>query len=161
CTPSSSGWTSPSPAAPSRWRRSCPRCGAVVSRRSRTTGSWATRPPLQPSRVVGCGRCWWPMPGGGAATGGPERTKGWSGRPAPPPVRLDRRTSILRRGAVVRILGGDPVTLVTPSPEAAALLDGGHGRTRVVGTDSPAGAALARALTDRGMAHPEVAVPEA
>ena len=83
------------------------------------------------------------------------------GRPAPPPVRLDRRTSILRRGAVVRILGGDPVTLVTPSPEAAALLDGGHGRTRVVGTDSPAGAALARALTDRGMAHPEVAVPEA
>src|SRR5699024_9326747 len=71
------------------------------------------------------------------------------GRPAPPPVRLDRRTSILRRGAVVRILGGDPVTLVTPSPEAAALLDGGHGRTRVVGTDSPAGAALARALTDR------------
>ena len=68
------------------------------------------------------------------------------GHPAPHPVRLDRRTVILRRGAVVRILGGDPVTLVTPSPEAAALLDGGSGATGVVSTDSPAGAALARAL---------------
>lgn len=83
------------------------------------------------------------------------------GHPAPHPVRLDRRTVILRRGAVVRILGGDPVTLVTPSPEAAALLDGGSGATGVVSTDSPAGAALARALTDRGMAHPEVAAPDA
>ncbi|GAA4260095.1 mycofactocin biosynthesis glycosyltransferase MftF [Dietzia aurantiaca] len=70
----------------------------------------------------------------------------------PAPVRLDRRTSVLRRGQAVRILGGDPVTLVTPSPTAAALLD----RRGVVDTGTPAGAALARALTDRGMAHPLV-----
>ena len=44
------------------------------------------------------------------------------GHPAPHPVRLDRRTVILRRGAVVRILGGGPVTLGTPAPEAASML---------------------------------------
>ena len=66
-----------------------------------------------------------------------------------PHVLLDRRTRVLRRGDVVRVLGGDPVCLVTPSPAASALLDGG-----TVATDTPAGAALARALTDRGMAHP-------
>ena len=76
--------------------------------------------------------------------------------PAARPVRLDRRTSILRRGPVVRVLGGDPVTLVTPSPNAAALLEAGLGAGGVLGTDTPAGAALARALTDRGMAHPQV-----
>ncbi|MCD2261078.1 mycofactocin biosynthesis glycosyltransferase MftF [Dietzia aurantiaca] len=70
----------------------------------------------------------------------------------PAPVRLDRRTSVLRRGQTVRILGGDPVTLVTLSPTAAALLD----RRGVIDTVTPAGAALARALTDRGMAHPLV-----
>ncbi|MBC7306692.1 MAG: glycosyltransferase, partial [Dietzia sp.] len=67
-----------------------------------------------------------------------------------PHVLLDRRTRILRRGGVVRVLGGDPVTLITPAPSVAGLLDGG----RTVATDTPAGAALARALTDRGMAHP-------
>lgn len=67
-------------------------------------------------------------------------------------VRLDRRTTILRRGGTVRILGGDPVTLVTPSASAAALLD----TSGEVDTSTPAGVALARALTDRGMAHPQV-----
>ncbi|MGI9586831.1 MAG: mycofactocin biosynthesis glycosyltransferase MftF, partial [Dietzia maris] len=67
-----------------------------------------------------------------------------------PHVLLDRRTRVLRRGDVVRVLGGDPVTLITPSPAVSALLDGGE----TVATDTPAGAALARALTDRGMAHP-------
>ncbi|AWH92633.1 mycofactocin biosynthesis glycosyltransferase MftF [Dietzia lutea] len=67
-----------------------------------------------------------------------------------PHVLLDRRTRILRRGGLVRVLGGDPVTLITPAPSVAGLLDGG----RAVATDTPAGAALARALTDRGMAHP-------
>ncbi|MCT2140428.1 mycofactocin biosynthesis glycosyltransferase MftF [Dietzia cinnamea] len=67
-----------------------------------------------------------------------------------PHVLLDRRTRILRRGGVVRVLGGAPVTLITPAPSVAGLLDGG----RAVATDTPAGAALARALTDRGMAHP-------
>ena len=65
-------------------------------------------------------------------------------------VVLDRRTRVLRRGDVVRVLGGDPVTLITPSPAVSSLLDGGES----VATDTPAGAALARALTDRGMAHP-------
>lgn len=74
-----------------------------------------------------------------------------------PPVRLDRRTSVLRRGAVVRVLGGDPVTLVTPSPSVSALLEGAD---RLISTNTPAGAALARALTDRGMAHPQVCGPE-
>ncbi|TCW25355.1 mycofactocin biosynthesis glycosyltransferase MftF [Dietzia cinnamea] len=77
-----------------------------------------------------------------------------SGHRAPatdrPHVLLDRRTRILRRGGVVRVLGGDPVTLITPAPSVAGLLDGG----RAVATDTPAGAALARALTDRGMVHP-------
>ena len=76
--------------------------------------------------------------------------------PAPSPVRLDRRTTILRRGGKTRILGGDPVTLVTLSPAAAALL----GPSGVVHTDTPAGASLARALTDRGMAHPQVTGPD-
>lgn len=76
--------------------------------------------------------------------------------PAPPPVRLDRRTVILRRDAVVRVLGGDPVTLVTPSPKAAGHLDEALGNGGLLDTDTPAGAALARALTDRGMAHPHV-----
>lgn len=67
-----------------------------------------------------------------------------------PHVLFDRRTRVLRRGGVVRVLGGDPVTLITPSPAVAPLLDGGG----VIATDAPAGAALARALTDRGMAHP-------
>ena len=67
-------------------------------------------------------------------------------------VRLDRRTTILRRGGRVRILGGDPVTLVTPSASAAALL----GKSGEVDTSTPAGVAFARALTDRGMAHPQV-----
>ncbi|GAA1701249.1 mycofactocin biosynthesis glycosyltransferase MftF [Dietzia cercidiphylli] len=71
-------------------------------------------------------------------------------------VVLDRRTRVLRRGGVVRVLGGDPVTLVTPSPAVAALLDGG-----AIPTGTTAGAALARALTDRGMAHPEVGGPDA
>ena len=66
-------------------------------------------------------------------------------------VVLDRRTRVLRRGGVVRVLGGDPVTLVTPSPVVAGLLD-----DEVIDTGTPAGAALARALTDRGMAHPVV-----
>jgi mycofactocin system glycosyltransferase len=72
---------------------------------------------------------------------------------APPPRRvvLDRRTRVLRRDGVVRVLGGDPVTLVTPSPAAAAYLDG------AVVCDSPTATAIARALTDRGMAHPDVA----
>ena len=72
-----------------------------------------------------------------------------------PRVVLDRRTRVLRRGGVVRVLGGDPVTLVTPSPAVAGLLD--HD---VIETDTPAGAALARALTDRGMAHPEPGRPD-
>ncbi|MFN3339896.1 MAG: mycofactocin system glycosyltransferase, partial [Dietzia sp.] len=71
-------------------------------------------------------------------------------------VVLDRRTRVLRRGGAVRVLGGDPVTLVTPSPGVAALLDG-----EVITTETPAGAALARALTDRGMAHPDVSGPDA
>jgi mycofactocin system glycosyltransferase len=71
-----------------------------------------------------------------------------------PPVVLDRRTRVLQRGGVVRVLGGDPVTLVTPSPAVAALLGAG-----TIPTDTPAGAALARALTDRGMAHPDVRGP--
>lgn len=73
-----------------------------------------------------------------------------------PHVVLDRRTRVLRRGGVVRVLGGDPVTLVTPSPVVAGLLD-----DEVIATDTPAGAALARALTDRGMAHPDVSGPVA
>ncbi|MFN3602055.1 MAG: mycofactocin biosynthesis glycosyltransferase MftF [Dietzia sp.] len=73
-----------------------------------------------------------------------------------PRVVLDRRTRVLRREGTVRVLGGDPVTLVTPSPVAAALLDG-----EVIPTGTPAGAALARALTDRGMAHPDVSGPDA
>ncbi|MDV8001176.1 mycofactocin biosynthesis glycosyltransferase MftF [Rhodococcus sp. IEGM 1408] len=73
-----------------------------------------------------------------------------------PSVVLDRRTRVLRRGGVVRVLGGDPVTLVTPAPVVAALLD-----DEVIATDTPAGAALARALTDRGMAHPDVRGPAA
>lgn len=68
-------------------------------------------------------------------------------------VTLDRRTRILRRGDVVRVLGGDPVTLITPAPAVVPLLDG----TGTISTDTPAGAALARALTDRGMAHPDPA----
>ena len=68
-------------------------------------------------------------------------------------VVLDRRTRILRRGGVVRVLGGDPVTLITPAPAVASLLNG----SRTISTDTPAGAALARVLTDRGMAHPEPA----
>ena len=68
---------------------------------------------------------------------------------------LDRRTTILRRGDTLRILGGDPVTLVTPSPAAAASLGPGG----EVATDTASGASLARALTDRGMAHPQVAAP--
>ncbi|MEH6819217.1 MAG: mycofactocin biosynthesis glycosyltransferase MftF [Dietzia psychralcaliphila] len=71
-------------------------------------------------------------------------------------VVLDRRTRVLRRGGVVRVLGGDPVTLVTPSPAVAPLLDG-----EAVSTETPAGAALGRALTDRGMAHPDVSGPDA
>ncbi len=43
-----------------------------------------------------------------------------------PHVLLDRRTRVLRRGDVVRVLGGDPVTLITPSPAVSALLDGGE-----------------------------------
>lgn len=78
---------------------------------------------------------------------------------APHPVRLDRRTSILRRGEVVRVLGGDPVTLVTPSPKAAELLEDGPESAGVIGIDTPAGAALARALSDRGMAHPQIVGP--
>ncbi|MET3861253.1 mycofactocin system glycosyltransferase [Dietzia sp. 2505] len=70
-------------------------------------------------------------------------------------VVLDRRTRVLRRAGVVRVLGGDPVTLVTPSPVVAALLDGG-----AIPTGTAAGAALARALTDRGMAHPDVGGPD-
>ncbi|MGF0225263.1 mycofactocin biosynthesis glycosyltransferase MftF [Dietzia natronolimnaea] len=71
-------------------------------------------------------------------------------------VVLDRRTRVLRRGGVVRVLGGDPVTLVTPAPGVASLLDGG-----AIPTGTAAGAALARALTDRGMAHPDVGGPDA
>ncbi|KAA0919146.1 mycofactocin biosynthesis glycosyltransferase MftF [Dietzia sp. ANT_WB102] len=67
-----------------------------------------------------------------------------------PHVVLDRRTRVLRSGGVVRVLGGDPVTLITPSPAVSDLLDGGE----ALSIDTPAGAALARALTDRGMAHP-------
>ncbi|EYT65494.1 glycosyl transferase family 2 [Dietzia sp. UCD-THP] len=70
-------------------------------------------------------------------------------------VVLDRRTRILRRGGLTRVLGGDPVTLVTPAPGVAALLDGD-----AVPTGTAAGAALARALTDRGMAHPDVGGPD-
>lgn len=81
-------------------------------------------------------------------------------------VVLDSRTRILRTrrngsgvnnpggesaGATVRVLGGDPVTLVTPSPRMAALLD-----SAVIITDTAAASSLARALTDRGMAHPDV-----
>ena len=68
-------------------------------------------------------------------------------------VVLDRRTRILRRDGVVRVLGGDPVTLITPAPAVTPLLDG----SRAISTQTPAGAALARALTDRGMAHPKPA----
>lgn len=73
-----------------------------------------------------------------------------------PRVVLDRRSRVLRRGGVVRVLGGDPVTLVTPSPVVTGLLD-----DEVINTGTPAGAALARALTDRGMAHPVVSDPSA
>ena len=66
-------------------------------------------------------------------------------------VTLDRRTRILRKEGVVRVLGGDPVTLITPAPAVTPLLDD----SRVISTETPSGAALARALTDRGMAHPE------
>ena len=52
----------------------------------------------------------------------------------------------------MRVLGGDPVSLVTPAPAAAALLEAGD----VIVADTPTGAALARALTDRGMAHPQI-----
>ena len=65
-------------------------------------------------------------------------------------MTLDRRTRILRRGGVVRVLGGDPVTLITPAPAVVPLLDG----SGTISTATPTGAALARALTDRGMAHP-------
>lgn len=73
--------------------------------------------------------------------------------PFPPGGRvvLDHRTRVLRGGGRVRVLGGDPVTLVTASPAVAPLLDG----EGLVAHD-PASAALARALTDRGMAHPDV-----
>lgn len=72
-------------------------------------------------------------------------------------VILDRHTRVLRSGgdgteATVRVLGGDPVTLITPSPRVAGLLDDDE----VIVGDDPAAAALARALTDRGMAHPDV-----
>ncbi|AVZ40003.1 MULTISPECIES: mycofactocin biosynthesis glycosyltransferase MftF [unclassified Dietzia] len=70
-------------------------------------------------------------------------------------VVLDRRTRVLHRGGTTRILGGDPVTLVTPAPRVAVLLDGD-----AVPTGTAAGAALARALTDRGMAHPDVGGPD-
>lgn len=77
--------------------------------------------------------------------------------PGPALVRLDPHTTILRRGEKVRVVGGDPVTMVTPSPKVAALLDGNG----VISTATPDGAALARALIDRGMAHPEPATPTA
>lgn len=71
-------------------------------------------------------------------------------------VVLDPRTRILRSGgsgsaSTVRILGGDPVTLITPSPRVAGLVD-----SDVIIADGAAAASLARALTDRGMAHPDV-----
>lgn len=81
-------------------------------------------------------------------------------------VVLDSRTRVLRStanrsvehysggdsaAARVRVLGGDPVTLVTPSPRVAVLLD-----SAVIITDTAEASALARALTDRGMAHPDV-----
>ncbi len=79
-----------------------------------------------------------------------------SAAPSPPArVVLDRRTRVLRRGGVVRVLGGDPVTLVTPTPSVAGLLRG-----QVLTCDTPAAAALARALTDRGMAHPDATRPD-
>ena len=67
-------------------------------------------------------------------------------------IRLDRRTGILRdpRGTL-RILGGDPVSLVTPVQSVAARAIGGGFRV-----DDSVSASLARALTDRGMAHPVV-----
>ena len=71
--------------------------------------------------------------------------------PATAAVILDPGTRVLRRDGAVRVLGGDPVTLITLAPAAAALL-GEHGVT----VDTPAAVALARALTDRGMAHPAV-----
>ena len=75
--------------------------------------------------------------------------------PFPLGVRVvpDRRTRVLRAGGRLRVLGGDPVTLVTPSPAAAALLDGWPDDEGFVSREG-ASAALARALTDRGMAHP-------
>lgn len=86
----------------------------------------------------------------------PNSTPDPTTTPAPgqPPRRvvMDRRTRVLRGGGVVRVLGGDPVTLITPAPAVERLLDGG----RTISTGTPAGAALARALTDRGMAHPDV-----
>lgn len=66
-------------------------------------------------------------------------------------VVLDHRTRVLRSGGVVRVLGGDPVTLVTPSAAAARLLD-----DDAFTTCDATSAALARALTDRGLAHPDV-----
>ena len=72
----------------------------------------------------------------------------------------DPRTRVLRRAGVVRVLGGDPVSLITPAPALAPLL-GGVGGDGSGGDDDEgftvrdrASAALARALTDRGMAHP-------
>lgn len=73
---------------------------------------------------------------------------------SPTRVVLDPGTRILRAGGTLRVLGGDPVSLITPVPAAAALLDGA-----VIRADRPGSAALARALTDRGMAHPDVTRP--
>ena len=74
-------------------------------------------------------------------------------------VVLDRRTRVLRGGDAVRVLGGDPVTLVTPARSVAPLLDGVGRGHRMLDTGTPAGAALARALVDRGMAHPAEVTP--
>jgi len=76
--------------------------------------------------------------------------------PARPPyprggrVVLDRRSRVTRTGdGRVRVLGGEPMTLVTLTPDAAARI-----RDGVVEVRDATSAALARALTDRGLAHP-------